>query len=1187
VAAAGAPVRRASDTAALQAAAKSAASLAPAPPPAHDGRAAEARRATAPPVPAQRRTKPAGPAAQAAAATSAGTAAADQRTAPLRHDPMAGARRLVVQGASPFEAVSALEARGPGTAVAFSTGGLDGGGAVSVAILPLGGVRPQGVQTANARLAGGGSAPSVWEADVAEMVTLSGTALPTVVAGPTLADVLVRLLHGRAVRLLVPAAGSGSSVSLATAMPMAELVRAAEAAAAVRVESPVAARPAAPGPVRSAGTAGQVRSGQGASPPAAQPGTDGVGTRIDGDEDEDDDDLSALMAGASILPAVAPGHASRGALRPSVAEAPAPDAPASDAPAPDAESAAGRAAAPRPSAILGQRAASSVRRHLEGDLRAMGRRPGAAEPLSVTFSVPEGGDVSESAGSDAESAAPVALGGRVGGAGSSRRLTLKPVRASQSAVATTPGGAGATAGGARRQPPAASGAWGSRGMESVAALSSSSESDGEPDPGAADKPTLVLIDDVSRAFASVFSRRAMAAKRAAAMRHTPQIDTEAALGSVARRQSRFQSRSRRLMRRLRSRPVPQSLLERHILVHPRPALVATIESAFVDRTAAAGPGAAIQGIGSLEDGPGSSRALAAAPPTPGSSALKRTQSAAAAPGASHPAHAAAAAASRSVVKYVVVVEELGQLRWRVRLRFSDFFAVHLALRDSIAGFDVPFPPKNAARSMFGGGFDDSFVRDRRARLGSWLLRCLTHPIAGISAELRALLGPRKDTAVERVGRQGAGMGASFSDDEEDGDGEDGWAAPRAPAERSLSGPGSSPTTPLGAFRPGAGVPAEALDAKLAGRTGPPLPEADLSMEAQRRAKAETVGTAREVSGSSSCSVFVAMRDWDAVAVWPFHAWASAPGAARPGAGDEDGEEEEEDEEENDEAASEGAGAGGAGAAEGARPRSPSKRGRAASAASAGPAGPAWRTIVRHGEIRRRPVLLSPEQFVRAERSAFAMLAGLMGSGQQGFVRRNLLAMLRRMGRSVYRGTMSKSIKRSFRDLTSVPEIARYVAMCREAVWPGGVFPTVWPERHPDDEMDTRDAALLALVDAVPQSLFRLLGRRPVTHGMVRLHAMMNCAPLMRSLAYSLLDRAFKHLVPPPPRIDDPDQPAPSAAQGAARPGAGVGATIMSSLRRLGARATAGAAPRRRTSATAGGQETAAERDLAPVTGLRR
>lgn len=149
---------------------------------------------------------------------------------------------------------------------------------------------------------------------------------------------------------------------------------------------------------------------------------------------------------------------------------------------------------------------------------------------------------------------------------------------------------------------------------------------------------------------------------------------------------------------------------------------------------------------------------------------------------------------------------------------------------------------------------------------------------------------------------------------------------------------------------------------------------------------------------------------------------------------------------------------------------------------------------------------------------FGIAMDLMDVHSQGFVRRNLLALLQRMGRTVYGGTMAKGMKRSIKQLTSVPALADYLERIREAVWPGGTFPTEWPDRHEDDEWDTSDALLLALIDSIPASLNSLLGKKHVLGGILHLHDMVNCAPVMRSLILSLLDSAFRFIVPPPPRM---------------------------------------------------------------------
>jgi hypothetical protein len=280
-------------------------------------------------------------------------------------------------------------------------------------------------------------------------------------------------------------------------------------------------------------------------------------------------------------------------------------------------------------------------------------------------------------------------------------------------------------------------------------------------------------------------------------------------------------------------------------------------------------------------------------------------------------------------------------------------------------------------------------------------------------------------------------------------------------------------------------------------------------------------------------------------VWPFSSWL------RDRAADE-GDDEEEEEEDADAdglggagARAQAAGADAAASGAGATP-SPTRHRRQSTApgtpaAGSGSEPPQWRRIVRHGAISRRPDTVSKEQMQASLNDVFGLVADLMEVRSQGFVRRNLLTLLKGLGRTLYGGTMAKGLKTSIRDLTTVPQVTSYMVMIREAVWPAGVFPTVWPERLTDDEWDTRDAALLALLDAVPASLNSLLGKKHVTLGVLRLHAFLNCAPIMRSLVYSLLDSALHRIVPPPTEMVDladlaaapqPGTPAPAPASAA-------------------------------------------------------
>ncbi|KAA0155945.1 hypothetical protein FNF29_01364 [Cafeteria roenbergensis] len=759
------------------------------------------------------------------------------------------------------------------------------------------------------------------------------------------------------------------------------------------------------------------------------------------------------------------------------------------------------------------------------------------------------------------------------------------------------------------------GAWGSLGIESAAACSSSSESGSEDDawgvalgddaavgwadgdgPGRGpDRRTSALIDDVARAFGSVFKNKAAAARKAAAAAAAARAagggQASALAASLAWRHSHFQSMQRRVLRKLRTRPLPHSLAERRVLLHPRPALIAAVESAFVDRAGKnqaedevvgaspdVKPAAAERAAARRESGASAARSGLAAEPGHGAGSsfsegqvpLRRASSAAASTDSAATRAGADASkgkalitrglSTRAVVRYTVVVEEVGRLRWRVPLRYSDFFAVNQALKEALPGFKVPFPPKSAARSMFGGGLGDSFVRERRLKLNAWLEAVLRHPRAFACAEVRALLSPRRNTTVERV-RGVADLSAGSVAASE--------ARARGGAMHSRLGSGSTSGSSTGRAEVvsgtraldhalqirGRGSEGQAVSASVSS-TGPLASAAELTMEGLRQLRAPTVADAAESAAGACCAVFVAMREWDSVCVWPFGqrlAWREGILA--------DGEDEEGGDDGPD-GASAGDGVDGDDSLDPAAVEAAARlrrRGRAASAAALSPAGggasspaasgaaslamgiasppPQWRRVVRHGELRRRPIRLSPAQLVQVEGAAFGLLASLLGRKGQGFMRRNLLALLRRVGRTVYSGTMAKGIKASILQLTSVPQIASYVGMIKEAVWPGGVFPTSWPLRMPDDEFDTRDALLLGLLDSIPASLYSLLGRSQMVRAVVQLHTAVNCAPLMRSLAYTLLDTLFQRLVPAPPAMAA-EAPRPTPAQ---KPRAGAAA----------------------------------------------
>jgi hypothetical protein len=551
------------------------------------------------------------------------------------------------------------------------------------------------------------------------------------------------------------------------------------------------------------------------------------------------------------------------------------------------------------------------------------------------------------------------------------------------------------------------------------------------------KAESAIVKDITAALASMVGRKS---KRG--LKQQPLSDTV-----QSRRDRRRQRARERLFARLQLRLTPNVLISRNILLRPQPPLIAAIERGFV----------------------------------------------------SHEAEVSAKGYEQSVTRYVVHVEEPGRMRWKLQPRFSDFHATHLSLVESIAKFSIPFPPKSATRSFFGGGFKQEFIDDRCRLLRTWLTDVLNHPIACQSAEVRSLLQPRGSSKCEPVELASEGLGDAldgFSDDEAD-DSVDGDAQSSVLLEVAASGrllPTASVISGVSSARPSA-----SLDLAKHGEAEPLLSDAEyvrLTLESLRRQRKTALQFAREVSSSSCCSVFIAIRQWHQVNQWPF---SQDKLGALPL--------DEPDEEPLLPLQS--------------RPRA----GTSTDLARRAETEPGWRPVQKRSEIHRRRHTLLPQEVHRVETVVFELAGLLMLSKRRDWMKSQLLGILRGLGRTLYTGTMAKALKQSYLDLTSVHQMAHYLELVREAVWPGGSFPETTPVRHADDELDTRDALLLALVDSMPSSAEHLFGSDALCKATFRLHGLINCPPLMRSLAYCLFDTILDRLVPPPPLL------MPSSAKG--------------------------------------------------------
>ncbi len=423
-------------------------------------------------------------------------------------------------------------------------------------------------------------------------------------------------------------------------------------------------------------------------------------------------------------------------------------------------------------------------------------------------------------------------------------------------------------------------------------------------------------------------------------------------------------------------------------------------------------------------------------------------------------------------------------QWSIRLRYSELLALHEQLQRVAPWWrpTAPFPGKRP--NLFGSNLDKGFIMARATGLRKWLQGVLSTPGLSTCAEVRSALVPN---AVEQAATKAAqwvdpllagilgeprgspvGSGA---DSEED-------ISPRAAAVDSL---------PLGRRRSDGGPTKRRRDSRVRFLSSPSLMDSELPAQdslgsgssADSDHGADLQGTMpsplRLAETAQQGTAEHATRGAAAAAV---HAGsASADFVMVPGAPD--------------------------------HPSTPAVR-------------PSPLQAARKRATRRRRNTMSPLELHALELHVFGVIGALFDLQSQSWLRRNFVTVTRSVGKLLFHGTAASAIKAWYLRSTAEDSIADWLGVLSVKLWPQSTWFSELPgyaeqaraEWCAHKQWTDREQLLLVLRDTMCGSkLPSLLGSQPVSQGAERLHELLNCPLLLRSLAYTVLDALLARMFP--------------------------------------------------------------------------
>eukprot|EP00949_MAST-11_sp_MAST-11-sp1_P002912 g2912.t1 len=149
-----------------------------------------------------------------------------------------------------------------------------------------------------------------------------------------------------------------------------------------------------------------------------------------------------------------------------------------------------------------------------------------------------------------------------------------------------------------------------------------------------------------------------------------------------------------------------------------------------------------------------------------------------------------------------------------------------------------------------------------------------------------------------------------------------------------------------------------------------------------------------------------------------------------------------------------------------------------------------------------------------ERNIFNLVAEVFELDHLSLVRRNMIKVLRGLVQFWFQGMVSTILGESFQEVTKTAQIAYILEVLRSKFWPGGT----WSEEpaatmSPEETKAEREGALKALLGAVPESFATLLARDTCNEGVRKVHGMLQCSMIVKSIVLTIIDMLLLRLYP--------------------------------------------------------------------------
>lgn len=164
--------------------------------------------------------------------------------------------------------------------------------------------------------------------------------------------------------------------------------------------------------------------------------------------------------------------------------------------------------------------------------------------------------------------------------------------------------------------------------------------------------------------------------------------------------------------------------------------------------------------------------------------------------------------------------------------------------------------------------------------------------------------------------------------------------------------------------------------------------------------------------------------------------------------------------------------------------------------------------------RRRTSLVTGSELGQLEFATFDVVSSVFDLSSANILRRGMLSAVRVVVRTFFSSTTAQAVRDVYRTATSLNTVQYWIDVLLESLWPGGQWPEA-PEPLPTAEQawKVRLAARAALDSQTPAALVSLLGKEVTAAGMHKLHDMVQCPAVLRSLALMLLDEVIGLVLP--------------------------------------------------------------------------